>query len=277
MILVHTPADLCCSLFAALLILSASLAEKPIYTKTLINVVIYLLGDWLSQTVFQKKNVLDFDPWRVLRNGVIGLGFGPLVHEYYQFSDHILPVEGGLINRLEKILMDQTLYLTVKCSIYIMAVGLLSGDDFSTCKERVKERIGGIVVTAWKFWPLVHCVTYSLIPARHRILWVNCVDLVWNAILASMTNGKKPAEDTDETSLFQVEGATPTPELVASAVESSNVASDPFVLTQELVPTQLGLFPTENETTASVASVTSEAASAGPIVGNSTVVSAVAP
>lgn len=40
----------------------SALAEKPIYTKTLINVVIYLLGDWLSQTVFQKKNVLDFDP-----------------------------------------------------------------------------------------------------------------------------------------------------------------------------------------------------------------------
>jgi len=61
-----------------------SLAEKPIYTKTLINVVIYLLGDWLSQTVFQKKNVLDFDPWRTLRNGFIGLCFGPLV-QYVQY------------------------------------------------------------------------------------------------------------------------------------------------------------------------------------------------
>jgi hypothetical protein len=47
-----------------------SLVEKPVFTKTLINVVIYLLGDWLSQTVFQKKNVLDFDAWRTLRNGL---------------------------------------------------------------------------------------------------------------------------------------------------------------------------------------------------------------
>ena len=43
-----------------------SLQDKPIFTKTLINVVIYLLGDWLSQTVFQKKNVLDFDVSRTL-------------------------------------------------------------------------------------------------------------------------------------------------------------------------------------------------------------------
>lgn len=49
-----------------------SLQDKPVFTKTLINVVIYLLGDWLSQTVFQKKNVLDFDVSRTLKNGFIG-------------------------------------------------------------------------------------------------------------------------------------------------------------------------------------------------------------
>ena len=52
------------------------LANKPILTKTLINVIIYLLGDWLSQTVFQGKHVLSFDISRVLRNGFIGLCFG---------------------------------------------------------------------------------------------------------------------------------------------------------------------------------------------------------
>lgn len=50
----------------------SSLMEKPIFTKTLINVVIYTLGDWLSQTVFAKKGVLDFDVSRTLRNGFIG-------------------------------------------------------------------------------------------------------------------------------------------------------------------------------------------------------------
>lgn len=165
----------------------SSLEDNPIYTKTLINVIIYLLGDWLSQTIFQKKNVLDFDAARTLRNGFIGLCFGPLVHEYYQFSDYILPVEGGTINRLLKIAMDQTVYLTVKCSIYIMAIGLLQGDSIDASWANVKNKIKGICFTAWKFWPLVHLITYNVIPARHRILWVNCVDLVWNAILASKT------------------------------------------------------------------------------------------
>lgn len=174
------------------------LANKPVVTKTLINVIIYLLGDWLSQTAFKGKNVLEFDIKRTLRNGFIGLCFGPLVHEYYQFSDTILPPEEGIVTRLEKIVMDQTIYLTVKCSIYISAVGLLGGDDWQTVQQSVKDKIVGIVFTAWKFWPLVHCITYGLIPARHRILWVNSVDLVWNAILASKAAKQVDVVNEDE-------------------------------------------------------------------------------
>jgi protein Mpv17 len=171
----------------------SSLEDNPIYTKTLINVIIYVLGDWLSQTLFQKKNVLDFDAMRTIRNGFIGLCFGPLVHEYYQFSDAILPVEGGMFNRIQKIIMDQSIYLVVKCSIYIMAIGLLQGDSISVSWNNVKSKIKGICFTAWKFWPFVHLVTYNVIPARHRILWVNCVDLVWNAILASKVTAVEDA------------------------------------------------------------------------------------
>jgi protein Mpv17 len=159
----------------------SSLATKPIYTKTLINVIIY--------------HALDFEASRVLKNGLIGLFFGPLVHEYYQFSDRILPPDGGLEIRLQKIIMDQTIYLTVKCSMYISAVGMLNGDNWETISNNVKSRIGNIVFTAWKFWPLVHCITYGVIPARHRILWVNSVDLVWNAILATLARKDNTSDE----------------------------------------------------------------------------------
>lgn len=209
----------------------SSLADRPIFTKTAINVIIYLLGDWLSQTAFSGKNVLDFNAARTLRNGFIGLCFGPLVHEYYQFSDHILPVEGGMWNRLEKILMDQTIYLTVKCSIYISAVGLLQGDDINTVKTNVQTKLPSIVLTAWKFWPLVHLVTYGVIPARHRILWVNCVDLVWNAILATMASQKKEIPEEE----IVAEAAIQEASVLESAVFDSDSAPLHYL---EAVPLQ---------------------------------------
>ena len=170
-----------------------SLASSPIWTKTTINVIIYLLGDWLSQTVFNKKHVLDFDAARTFKNGFIGMCFGPLVAEYYEFSDWILPAEVG-INRLYKIFMDQTLYLGIKCSIYIAAVTILNGEDIQKANETVRSRIKPVMFTAWKFWPFVHCITYGFIPAQHRILWVNSVDLVWNAILAALSRGTDQVE-----------------------------------------------------------------------------------
>lgn len=172
----------------------SSLNTQPIVTKTTINVIIYLLGDWLSQTIFVGNSPLEFDARRTARNGLIGLVFGPLVHQYYEFSDSILPVEIG-INRFYKILMDQTLYLSIKCSVYIVGVNMLAGESWEYSSGVAKDKIRDIMVTAWKFWPLVHCVTYGFIPARHRILWVNCVDLFWNAILALKTSAATEEED----------------------------------------------------------------------------------
>jgi len=221
------------------------LANKPVVTKTLINVIIYLLGDWLSQTAFQGKNVLEFDIKRTLRNGFIGLCFGPLVHEYYQFSDSILPPEDGMIVRLQKILMDQSIYLTVKCSIYISAVGLLSGDDWPTVQQTVKDKIGGIVLTAWKFWPLVHCITYGLVPARHRILWVNSVDLVWNAILATKAQKVSPNED-----VFDVLAAVDTEEEVDMVVPTAQRGgNETFFFNQESLLVEINPSAGDNPST----------------------------
>jgi len=188
----------------------SSLNTQPIATKTTINVIIYLLGDWLSQTVFVKKNILEFDALRTLRNGFIGLVFGPLVHEYYEFSDYILPVDVGM-NRLYKIFMDQTIYLSIKCSIYIVAVNVLAGESLEYSIQTAKDKILGIMFTAWRFWPLVHCITYGAIPARHRILWVNCVDLFWNAILALKTssNDERDGQNTEQIQNLEVRDEFP--------------------------------------------------------------------
>jgi protein Mpv17 len=156
--------------------------------KTAINVVIYIIGDWMSQVGWGRtKNLLDFDLARTARNGLIGAMFGPLVHYYYDFSDWILPMDVP-INRLYKLLMDQSIYFFVKCSAYIALVGLLRGDPPKEVVQDVKERIWPVVFRGWRFWPLAHIVTYGFIPPRHRVLWVNMLDLLWSSILAQLAS-----------------------------------------------------------------------------------------
>ncbi|CAM9174600.1 unnamed protein product [Laminaria digitata] len=174
----------------------AGLLEHPIVTKTAINVGIYLLGDWLSQVNWGREEdvqLWEFDLQRTLRNGLIGAIFGPLVHYYYDFSDWILPPNVGT-NRPLKIILDQSIYFVSKCAMYISLVSLLRGDSLEETRDTVKGRLKGVVTTGWRFWPFVHVFTYFLIPPRHRVLWVNCVDLLWSSILAGMTSGTPPEE-----------------------------------------------------------------------------------
>jgi hypothetical protein len=94
---------------------------------------------------------------------------GPLVHEYYQFSDRILQWRVVVcFIRFQKILMDQTIYLTVKRAVYISAVGLLQGDDWKL--SRTMSRTVSIVwyIYGVEIRPLVHCITLWFIPARRK-------------------------------------------------------------------------------------------------------------
>jgi hypothetical protein len=89
---------------------------------------------------------------------------------------------------------------------------MTAGESWETAKNNVQTKIKGICFTAWKFWPLVHCITYGVIPARHRILWVNCVDLVWNAILATMSR----------TTPLPVQAEAQAPSVVVASLLESN-------------------------------------------------------
>ena len=177
------------------------LSEFPILTKTIINVVIYLIGDWMSQIEWGRKeglsSIFEFDISRTLKNGLIGLIFGQLVHYYYDFSDIILPLTIPQ-NRIFKIIMDQTIYFISKCALYISLVGLLRGDSIDNIKNEISTKLKPIVFRGWKFWPLAHLITYFVIPPRHRVLWVNCLDLVWSSILANFASGKTKKENLKE-------------------------------------------------------------------------------
>lgn len=85
-------------------------------------------------------------------------------------------------------------------------------------------RLSTVLLNSFTFARSKH--SHSLIPAQHRILWVNSVDLVWNAILATLAQKKDSVfeelegEDEIENSNLSAFG-TPTPIPLSSMVASS--------------------------------------------------------
>ncbi|KAK6154320.1 hypothetical protein DH2020_008568 [Rehmannia glutinosa] len=50
----------------------------------------------------------------------------------------------------------------------------------------------------WKLWPFAHLITYGVIPVEQRLLWVDCVELIWVTILSTYSNEKSEARISEE-------------------------------------------------------------------------------
>ncbi|KAL5580174.1 hypothetical protein UlMin_012616 [Ulmus minor] len=49
-----------------------------------------------------------------------------------------------------------------------------------------------VVTAVWNgiyyiLWPFTHRITYGVVPVEQRLLWVNCVELIWATILSTWT------------------------------------------------------------------------------------------
>eukprot|EP00257_Ricinus_communis_P025489 XP_025012903.1 uncharacterized protein LOC8262110 isoform X3 [Ricinus communis] len=51
----------------------------------------------------------------------------------------------------------------------------------------------------WKLWPFSHLITYGVIPVEQRLLWVDCVELIWVTILSTYSNEKSEARTSEAT------------------------------------------------------------------------------
>jgi hypothetical protein len=61
------------------------------------------------------------------------------------------------------------------------------------------------VQAGWKLWPFAHLITYGLVPVEQRLLWVDCVEIVWVTILSMFANEKAQQRlDTNEELLVLV-------------------------------------------------------------------------
>uniref|UniRef100_A0A6N2KZA6 Uncharacterized protein n=1 Tax=Salix viminalis TaxID=40686 RepID=A0A6N2KZA6_SALVM len=57
-----------------------------------------------------------------------------------------------------------------------------------------------LLTAGWKLWPFAHLITYGVIPLEQRLLWVDCVELIWVTILSTYSNEKSEARISDATS-----------------------------------------------------------------------------
>ncbi|CEM24033.1 unnamed protein product [Vitrella brassicaformis CCMP3155] len=172
----------------------AALAREPILTKSVLTGATYFIGDWIAQWVENTdagRDPLLVDRWRILRNTLLGfVVLGPLAHFYYDWNgDWPLPWP-------VKLLFDQLAYVPFYNTVYFVLLEAMNGKTFKQAWDDYAKKWWTLLKAGLKLWPLVGILTYTIVPVRHRLLWVDSIEIIYAAILSSIANAPKDPNHT---------------------------------------------------------------------------------
>ncbi|TXG67088.1 hypothetical protein EZV62_008363 [Acer yangbiense] len=173
---------------------------------------------------YEGKPLFEFDRARMFRSGLVGFTqHGSLSHYYYQFCEELFPSQDWWVVPA-KVAFDQTIWAAIWNSVYFTVLRFLRLESplsvFSESRATflpmltsyIFERnilssvsfhaIGVVIVNdhpnlemaGWKLWPFAHLVTYGLIPLEQRLLWVDCVELIWVTNLSTKVSNNDFSE-----------------------------------------------------------------------------------
>ncbi|KVH96587.1 Mpv17/PMP22 [Cynara cardunculus var. scolymus] len=175
----------------------------PISCKVLFFNTFFLVSvvcRWFFKRILQcveGKPLFEFDRTRLFRSGLVGFALhGSLSHFYYQFCEALIPSKDWWVVPA-KIAFDQTAWAAVWNSIYFVALGLLRLESPANIFNELKATFLLMLTAGWKLWPFAHLITYGVIPVEQRLLWVDCVELIWVTILSTYSNEKSEARISD--------------------------------------------------------------------------------
>eukprot|EP00873_Tetraselmis_striata_P017392 jgi/Tetstr1/437656/TSEL_026323.t1 len=170
-----------------------AIAAHPVFTKACTSGVAYTLGDFAAQT-FQGRNILNIDLSRTLRSGVAGFCIhGPFCHLWIQWMEANLGFGGAWWNIFPKVVADQTVWSIFLNTMYTSTILALNLKSPSFIAAEVKTTAWPALSSGWRFWPFVHCISFSpLIPEDLKLLFIDTMEIIWVTILATVVN--RPTE-----------------------------------------------------------------------------------
>ncbi|KAL3908395.1 MAG: hypothetical protein SGPRY_009817 [Prymnesium sp.] len=88
-----------------------------------------------------------------------------------------------------KVLADQTAWSIYLNAMYSFLIGTLALRNPKNVWEDVKRTSWPALRVSWRFWPFVHCISFShAVPLDLKLLWVDVMEIVWVTLLSRVAN-----------------------------------------------------------------------------------------
>lgn len=164
-----------------------AIAAHPVALKASISMAVYGMGDLTAQA-YEKRGQVDM--LRIGRSATIGLLHGSLSHFVFSSPGCVVDSMVDSVQDLQewqqplaKIALDQTAVSLCWNTLYFGMLGALRGDSLGSVFAELRSCSWSLLKAGWRLWPLAHILTYAVVPAEHRLLYVDMVELAWVSIL----------------------------------------------------------------------------------------------
>jgi protein Mpv17 len=108
---------------------------------------------------------------------------GPSGHYFYNWLDH--QIEGKEAKHVAlKVAIDQLFWCPIFMTVFFTYLGLVNGDSFPTIGRKIKSDLLAACQGSWKVWPIVHAVNFKFISTKHRLVFINAVQVAFNMFLS---------------------------------------------------------------------------------------------
>ena len=108
---------------------------------------------------------------------------GPSGHYFYNWLDS--KIEGTEAKHVAaKVAFDQIIWCPIFMSVFFTYLGLVNGDSFAAIGDKIKKDLLSACQGSWKVWPIVHAVNFKFISTKHRLIFINSVQIAFNMFLS---------------------------------------------------------------------------------------------
>ena len=159
---------------------AASLAARPIITKSMTSAAIFGLSDVAAQKIGGSFD----DAKRTLTSILVGLFyFGPALHYWLQMITAVIPGFGPR-DTLFKTLLGQSIFgPTITCVFF--AATLIANSGLAAGLKQLPQKVRQDLFVTWSsglcYWPFVDLVCYSIVPVKWIPLGYNVASFFCNS------------------------------------------------------------------------------------------------
>ncbi|KAJ1395802.1 hypothetical protein B484DRAFT_340157 [Ochromonadaceae sp. CCMP2298] len=157
--------------------------RRPLVVKALSSAAGYGIGDIMAQSISYQ-----FQLPRFLRMSLFGLLIhGPLNYFFYTWL--FQRMDGVDTNTvMKRVAVEQSILSPLIAAQLLIFTGVLKGNSPYQIYISFNPTVLFLIGSSWLLWPAAHFVNFRYLAAKRRLLFINCIQLLSNAIQSLLIN-----------------------------------------------------------------------------------------